>query len=113
MLLSKKLLNCLNTLEKILESVVKQQLEDYFEKNNFFTKYQSGFRKHHSCETAVNHIICNWKKSGKKSKIIAVFLDFKRAFETIERYILLNKLHKYGITGTEYKWFESYLMLCI
>ena len=102
-------INCLKTLEKILESVVKQQLEDYFEKNNLFTKYQSGFRKHHSCETAVNHIICDWKKSGKKSKIIALFLDFKRAFETIERNILLNKLHKYGIIGTEYKWFESYL----
>ena len=46
---------------------------------------------------------------SKNTKIIAIFLDFKRAFETIERKILLKKLQKYGIKGVEYKWFESYL----
>ena len=41
--------------------------------------------------------------------IIAVFLDLKRAFETIDRNRLLMKLWKYGIKGKEYRWFVSYL----
>lgn len=41
--------------------------------------------------------------------IIAVFLDFKRAFETIDRRLLLAKLAKMGVTGIELSWFENYL----
>ena len=46
----------------------------------------------------------------KKNKIIlAIFLDFKRAFETIVRNILLKKFYNYGIQQNELKWFKSYL----
>lgn len=41
--------------------------------------------------------------------VIAVFLDLKRAFETVDRKRLLRKLRKYGINGVELQWFESYL----
>ena len=40
---------------------------------------------------------------------MAIFLDFKRAFETIDRDILLQKLLKYGIEDEELMWFRSYL----
>lgn len=102
-------INTLMTCEKILERVVKEQLEQYMESKNILSKYQSGFRKHFSCETAVNYVINRWKKIEKNNKIVSIFLDFKRAFETIDRQIILRKLHCYGIRGTELKWFESYL----
>lgn len=38
-----------------------------------------------------------------------VFLDFKRAFETLNRKLLLKKLDKHGVTETAYKWFEMNL----
>ena len=41
--------------------------------------------------------------------IIAVFLDLQRAFETLDRNILLNKLQCYGLKDVELKWFKSYL----
>jgi hypothetical protein len=41
--------------------------------------------------------------------IIAVFLDFKRAFETIDRELLLRKMEQYGIKGAEFSWFRSCL----
>ncbi|XP_055390584.1 uncharacterized protein LOC129619367 [Condylostylus longicornis] len=41
--------------------------------------------------------------------ILVVFLDLQRAFETVNRNILLEKLKKYGIRNMELKWFESYL----
>lgn len=41
--------------------------------------------------------------------VIAVFLDFQRAFETIDRKILLQKLTSFGVKNNELAWFSSYL----
>lgn len=102
-------INTLKTCEKILEKVVKKQLDKFIEDNAIISKYQSGFRKKYSCETAVNYVINRWKNVEKNNKMMAIFLDFKRAFETIDRQIMLKKLEMYGIKGNELKWFESYL----
>lgn len=103
-------INMLPTVEKILEKVVYVQLERYFEENSLIVKEQSGFRKKHTCETALNWTIVDWKESVECKKIVcSLFLDFKRAFETIDRNILVKKLNNYGIKNNELKWFESYL----
>lgn len=102
-------INTLKLCEKILEKVVKVQLEEYLEGNNILSKYQSGFRGGFSCETAVNYVINRWKNIDKNKKVMAMFLDFKRAFETIDRDILIKKLFNYGIRNIELKWFQSYL----
>lgn len=102
-------INALGTCEKILEKVVKNQLEGYMEQNKYLYKHQSGFRKGFSCETAVNYIVNRWKYREKNNKIMALFLDLKRAFETIDREILLKKLYNYGVKDTEFKWFKSYM----
>lgn len=102
-------INTLKTCEKIMEQVVKEQLEQYMESNKILSKYQSGFRKKYSCETTVNYLINRWKKIENRNKIVGVFLDFRRAFETIDRHILIQKLFSYGIRDIELQWFKSYL----
>ena len=104
-------INTLPDIEKLLELSVYDQVVDYFQMNNLFIGNQSGFRKKHSCETAVQLTISKWKQIIDEGNfIVAVFIDFKRAFETIDREILINKLKYYGINGTVLKWFKQYII---
>ena len=81
-------INTLKTYEKIIKIIVKNQL--YIEQYGLLSKVQSGFRKRFSCETAVNYVVNRWKSRQKKNVVLAIFLDFKRAFETIDKDMLFK-----------------------
>uniref|UniRef100_A0A803J2B7 Reverse transcriptase domain-containing protein n=1 Tax=Xenopus tropicalis TaxID=8364 RepID=A0A803J2B7_XENTR len=79
--------------------------------NNIFDPLQSGFKKHHSCETALVQI-CNdllmARDRGECS--ILILLDLSTAFDTVDHEILLNRLQEYcGIDGLVLQWFSSFL----
>jgi len=102
--------NMVPSYEKLLELVVYEQLVNYVERNNLLTEFQSGFRKNNSCESAIQSALVNWKAAVNSKKLVGVvLLDFKRAFETIDRKLLLLKLEAMGFKGTVLKWFGDYL----
>lgn len=103
-------INMLPIFEKVLELVVKKQIETYLENNDIITEHQSGFRKQYSCETAIQTVIDEWKLIVSKGEMVGViFMDLKRAFETIDRDRLIEKLYQYGIRGMVLDWLKSYL----
>ena len=78
-------INMVPVYEKLLEVVVNNQFIEYFERNKLLSEYQAGFRKNNSCESALQSVLVNWKKALSEKKVIGVvFIDFRRAFETID-----------------------------
>lgn len=104
-------INLLSLIDKVLETVVKGQLCEHFEKNDLFFEGQSGFRAKFSCESAIQFACSEWREiiNKKDHIVINVFVDLQRAFETIDRTKLLHKLKCYGISENVYKWIECYL----
>ncbi|XP_036320500.1 uncharacterized protein LOC118735005 [Rhagoletis pomonella] len=100
--------NMLSTISKIMVKIVQNQLNKYFEKYNLFCEAQCGFRKNHSCESLLNLVVSQWKMEiARKNCVIAVFIDLKSTFETVNRDILMQKLEKYGIKDIELIGFRA------
>lgn len=103
-------INMLELQEKVLELCVKKQLLEFISRKGILIPEQSGFRKNHSTESAINVVLRQWKFNIENGKYtVAVFLDFKRAFETVDRQQLLQVLQEIGICGVVLEWFSSYL----
>lgn len=103
-------INSIPNEEKILEYIVKEQLQEYIESNKILTECQSAYREKHSCETALNLMISECRENKEKGQItIMIFLDLQRAFETVDRERMIEKMINYGISGAELNWFWSYM----
>ena len=94
----------------VFEKIVYDQLYQYLNDNQLLSSCQSGFRSLHSTLTALLEATNSWSVSIDNGFLNGVvFIDLKKAFDTIDHEIILRKLSYFGADQATAKWFQSYL----
>ena len=83
---------------------------NFIESKEILYEHQYGFRKKYSTGHALISISEQIRTAlGNNKYAIGVFVDFQKAFDTVDHNILIQKLERFGISGNCNKWFQSYL----
>ena len=96
--------------DKIIEKLIHKRFYSFLESHNILYHNQFGFRKNNSTTNALIQITEKIKESIDNGKYgCGIFIDLRKAFDTVNHEILLNKLEHYGIRDSMLDWFRSYL----
>nr|CAD2209245.1 unnamed protein product [Meloidogyne enterolobii] len=95
---------------RVMEMVLNKYIVQFLHDNNLFSDNQFGFIKNRSTTTQLITTLEDWYDAimGKKN-IDCVYIDFKKAFDSVPHDLLLNKLYKIGIRGKILTWISCFL----
>ena len=98
-------------MSKVIEKLILAQLTCYLTANSLFLKFQSGFRRYHTTETAVFKVLSDIYSAIDQDQVsLLTLLDVNAAFDTVDHGILLERLStSYGLSGLAFTWLESYI----
>ena len=96
-------ISLISNISKLLEKLVHERLYSFFEKEKLFFEGQYGFRNKRSTTDALTDITERIRNACDKGYYACgAFLNFRKAFDTVNHKILPNKLIHYGIRGQSY-----------
>ena len=103
-------ISVISVFSKLLERLAHDQLFEFLNTNESITCNQSAFRKLYSTTTPLISSTDFWYENIDPSNVnLTIFLDLRKAFDTVDRDVLLKKFRAYGIRGKAGYWFESYV----
>jgi hypothetical protein len=106
----KKTVSILPAMSKVLESLVKGDLEGHLKRVNGLPGSQYGFRPKRSCTLALAHAQAGWLSGAAKGQVVGLMaFDLSAAFDTVAAKQLAPTMQALGITGRELRWFLDYM----
>ena len=95
---------------KVLESFVRDAIVKHMNDHNLYANCQHGFRKKRSCATQLLEVMeILTDHIDQREPTDMVYLDFRKAFDSVPHERLLSKLMMYGITGGVHSWVKGFL----
>ena len=95
---------------KLFETFVRDALYKHLLENSILSDVQYGFCKQRSTVSQLLVTLNEWfYHLDNRTPVDALYLDFKKAFDSVPHKRLLTKLHGYGIRGKVLQWVESFL----
>ena len=95
---------------KVLERIVYNQLIYYLECNSLLDPRQHGFRREYSTSSAIMEVVDYFfKKADQGHTIHCVYIDYSKAFDTLDHEILCKKLENLGFDRQIVGWCRNYL----
>ena len=92
-------ISILPVLSKVVEKHVHASFYNYLRTNNLLYKYQPGFRAKYSTETALIRLVDQLMFNADENMVTsAVFIDYRKAFDTVKHHVLLRKLEAYDVS---------------
>ena len=102
-------ISVLSVFSKIFERVIQGRLLSFLNKQGHILSSQYGFRRGHSTYMAILDMVENIRNAWENGEhCLGIFIDFKKAFDTVDHSILLGKLYHLGIRGTPWELIRSY-----
>ena len=99
---------------KVLEKLVASQLNSYCEENQLLSPYQGAYRCGRSTEQILLFAVDTIVNALDSRKVVcAAFLDLRKAFDSLDHVVLLERLSAIGVLGNELVWFTDYLSRCV
>ena len=100
----------LSSISKVLKKLIHIRSSTFLNKHSILLPTQYGLRANHSTIHALLDVITSSYDNINNSKFTALLLlDLRKAFDTVNHNILLNKLERYGIHGVAHKLFSFFL----
>ena len=96
---------------KLLEKIIHKRLLVFVEEQNILDDRQGGFRPGHSTIQTISEFTDDIALNiNNNCSTLVTYIDFKKAFDTVDHDILLKKVDLVGIRNLNHKWLISYLM---
>lgn len=90
--------------------MVREEITKHMSSNDLYSVHQHGFRRGRSCATQLLEVTEDFTSVlDQGNSIDCIYLDFRKAFDSVPHKRLLLKLKSYGIRGKMWSWIESFL----
>ena len=97
---------------KIMEALIKGRLTQFLEKNSVISQQQHGFVTGRSCLTNLLDSLEQWTSALDEGHgIYILYLDYRKAFDSVPHHRLVVKLKSYGISGKLLEWLTDFQLL--